>query len=504
MDTQTTFDEGEVFLWYQREYLSAVETNEVVVVEKSRRVGISWADASDSVLLSAAAKDAGGMDSFYIGYNKDMAREYIDACADWIKAFKRVSGEIEEEIIHDKDMDRDITVFRINFPSGFKIEALSSRPANLRGKQGKVTLDEAAFHDNLQGLIKAAIALLMWGGRVSIISTHFGDDNPFNELVKDSYSGKTGYKVLRIDFREALKQGLYRRICQARGRVWTQEDEDAWTAKMYQFYGDAAAEELDVVPSGGAGVFLPRALIEKRMEKGIPILRFQQTDEFTLRPQEERESWTDALCEEQILPIINSLNPRLPCYFGEDFARTGDLTALWVLQEDVTMDYPTRIVVELRNFPFEQQRQLVFYILDRLPRFAFGAFDARGNGQYLAEVALQRYGSERIEAVMLSEKWYRENMPRLKDFFEGGSITIPQDTDIMTDLRMIRVKNGVAKVPDNIHAKGSDGRPRHGDTAIAAALAVYATKQEIVEYGYYPATEGGEGEDSFKWKEAQF
>jgi len=47
--------------------------------------------------------------------------------------------------------------------------------ANLRGKQGRVIIDEAAFHDNLEELLKAALALLMWGGEVRIISTHNGD-----------------------------------------------------------------------------------------------------------------------------------------------------------------------------------------------------------------------------------------------------------------------------------------------------------------------------------------
>ena len=53
----------------------------------------------------------------------------------------------------------------------------------------------------------------------------------------------------------------------------------------------------------------------------------------------------------------------------------------------------TPFIVELRNIPFRQQEQILFYIADRLPRFVGGAMDARGNGQYLAESAMQRYGS---------------------------------------------------------------------------------------------------------------
>jgi len=51
------------------------------------------------------------------------------------------------------------------------------------------------------------------------------------------------------------------------------------------------------------------------------------------------------------------------------------------------------------------------HLLDNLPGFAGGAFDAQDNGQYLAEVAMQRYVADRIHQVMLSESWYREHMP---------------------------------------------------------------------------------------------
>jgi phage FluMu gp28-like protein len=51
---------------------------------------------------------------------------------------------------------------------------LSSRPENIRGLQGKVVIDEAAFHPNVQGVMEAATALLIWGGRISVISSHNG------------------------------------------------------------------------------------------------------------------------------------------------------------------------------------------------------------------------------------------------------------------------------------------------------------------------------------------
>jgi len=149
---------------------------------------------------------------------------------------------------------KHIKTYKIRFPdSGFRIVALSSRPANLRGKQGVVVIDEAAFHDQLAELLKAALALLIWGGKVRVISTHNGEGNPFNELVKEISSGKRRGSVQRITFREAVAQGLYRRVCLRLGKTWTAQDEAEWMDSVYDFYGDAASEELDVIPKAGAG-----------------------------------------------------------------------------------------------------------------------------------------------------------------------------------------------------------------------------------------------------------
>ncbi len=168
------FDPGEVLLAYQKRWIA--DTSQLKIAEKSRRTGLTWAEAADGVLTAAAARNAGGTNHFYVGSNKEMAREFIDAAAMWAKAFNKAAGEIQEEIFRDEDEDKDILTFAIYFDSGFKIQALSSNPSNLRGMQGNVTIDEAAFHDRLGEVLKAALALTMWGAKVRLISTHNGAD----------------------------------------------------------------------------------------------------------------------------------------------------------------------------------------------------------------------------------------------------------------------------------------------------------------------------------------
>lgn len=465
-----------VLLPYQQAWIA--DKSPLKVEEKSRRTGLTWAEAADDVLIAAAEKAAGGMNVYYIGYNQDMAIEYVEACAMWARAFNYAASEVEEGFWEEDSDDKHIKTYTIRFPdSGHRIVALSSRPANLRGKQGVVVIDEAAFHDKLDELLKAALALLIWGGKVRVISTHDGDQNPFNELIQEIRAGKRKGSVHRITFQEAIEQGLYRRVCLRLGREWDAEEEKRWMADVYAFYGDAAEEELDVVPSQGSGAFLPRAIIEKCMRRDIPVLRWECKAEFAMLPDHIRQAEARDWCEEHLAPLLAELNPREKHFFGEDFGRTGDLTAGFPLAEKPNLVYRAPFVLELRNVPFREQEFIVCYLLDRLPNFMHGCFDSRGNGQYLGERAAQRYGVQRITQVMLSESWYREEMPRFKSFFEDGTIEVPADSEHLDDYRALKVIKGVAKLPD-VRTTDKTGKKRHGDVAIAGAMAVAATKND--------------------------
>lgn len=465
-----------VLMDYQSNWVA--DKSPLKVIEKSRRTGLTWAEASDDVLTAASNRVAGGQNVYYIAYNQDMTIEYIQACSMWARVFNHAATEIEEGFWDGDEDDKHIKTFTIRFPaSGFRIVALSSRPSNLRGRQGIIVIDEAAFHDKLDELLKAALAMLIWGGSVRIISTHNGTDNPFNELIEDIRAGKRAGTVHRITFREAVSCGLYQRVCLRLGRDWTAEDENAWVKSVYDFYGDGAEEELDCIPSNGSGAWLSRALIESRMSKDTPVLRWECKSGFELLPDHIRaaecKDWLDA----HLKPLLEALPEDAVSFIGEDFGRSGDLTIHVPLIQEKNLVRRSPFVLELRNVPFRQHEQITFYLIDRLPRFYGGAFDARGNGQSLAEYAMQRYGASRIQQVMLSESWYRENMPPVKAALEDGNlINLPKDEDILTDLRLVQVIRGVPRIPET-RTTGQDKGKRHGDAAVAIALAWYASRE---------------------------
>ncbi|WP_211101349.1 hypothetical protein [Niveispirillum sp. SYP-B3756] len=478
----------DLLLNYQADLFNSVSEFALLAIEKSRRIGYTWAAAALAVLTAGATKEAGGMDVLYLGPSLDMAREFIDTCAQWALLFKDAIGTCTEvqpcELFDDGDNpDKAIKAFRISFASGKEIMALTSKPRSLRGRQGLVIIDEAAFHDDLDEVLKAALALLMWGGKVIVISTHNGDKNPFNQLIGDIRSGKRDGGVVRVTLEDALKDGLYRRICMVTGEEWSPAAEQAWLRKIFGAYGDAANEELNCIPRASGGRWVARSVLEA-CQAEIPVLRWAAPEGFVDLPEDTRRNTIGEWCQAKLSPILEKLDPALTSALGLDFAMEADLTAIVPGQVGRDLVRRPASVVELRQCPVDQQRQILFFILDRLPRLSKAVLDAGGNGAALAQFARQRYGPERVEELKLSTEWYRVNMPPIKLALEGHSLLLPKDPDIIADFGLIELVDGVAKVPTNARTKGTDGKPRHGDSAVATCLFHYASQTEAAEYEY--------------------
>lgn len=463
-----------VLLPYQQRWIA--DQSQLKVAEKSRRIGLTWAEASDNVLTAAATS---GSNVYYIGYNMDMAIEYVEACAMWARVFAQAASAVEEgeEVFVDGDDQKAIKTYTIRFASGFRIVALSSRPANMRGKQGVVVIDEAAFHGALDELLKAAIALLIWGGKVRVISTHNGDQNLFNELVNDIRSGARAGSVHRITFNDAVTEGLHRRVCIRQRIDWSADGEAEWVAGVRAFYASAAEEELDVVPSQGSGAWLTSSLIEARMHSA-PVLNLTCGQGFEQRPEIDRKQAVQDWLDAEVAPVLDALDPALQSMWGMDFGRSGDLSVLSPCQVNKQLQRVIPCMIEMRNMPHQQQDQVIEFVTRRLPRFSRAAIDARGNGNAVAEFAAQKFGWNRVELVMLSEAWYREQMPPLKRAFEDDAIRVPRDAATLADLRAIKMVKGVARVPDK-RTTGADGGQRHGDAGIAIALMHYASRNPV-------------------------
>ncbi|WP_417656178.1 hypothetical protein [Pseudidiomarina aestuarii] len=467
-----------VLLPYQARWIQ--DTAQIKIAEKSRRTGITWAEASDNVMTAARPKSRQGRNVFYVGSKKEMALEYIAACSLFAKAYNQLAeADVYEQSFWDDHKKEEILSYMIRFPnSGFKIQALSSRPSNLRGLQGDVVIDEAAFHESLNELLKAAMALTMWGARVRIISTHNGVDNLFNQYINDARAGRKDYSVHTITLDDAISEGLYKRICYVTGQEWSEAAQQKWRDDLYRNAPDegSADEEYGCIPKQSGGHYIKRILIENAMvaDRSIPIITIKAPEEFELRTEQSRNDFIDMWCETNLLPLLEKLNPLHSHVFGEDFARRGDMSVFLPLEIKPDLTKRTPFVVELSKLTYDAQRQIMFYILERLPRLRAMAFDATGNGGYLAEAAALKYGVEMVDQVMLNENWYREWMPKMKAGFEDGVYELPRHQTVLDDFAKLQVRNGVPKI-DKGSDKQADGTKRHGDFAVALAMAERAS-----------------------------
>lgn len=471
-----------VFLGYQQRWFE--DESQIMIGEKSRRTGLTWAEAGRNVVKGAKPRRRGGCNTFYVGSKKEMALEYIAACALFAKAFNQLAeADVYEQTFWDEGKKEEILTYMIRFPkTGRKIQALSSRPSNLRGLQGDVVIDEAAFHESLEELLKAALALTMWGNKVRLISTHNGVDNPFNTYIQDAREGRKDYSIHRITLDDAIAEGLYKRICYVTGQEWSPEAEKAWRDGLYKNAPniESADEEYGCVPKKSGGAYLSRVLIEAAMvaDRSIRIYRYEAPEGFEEWTPEMREAEVRAWCEENLQPELARLSDRNRHTFGEDFARRGDLTVFTPLQIDPLLRKRVPFQVELRNLTYEAQRQVMFYICDRLPRLTGLAFDATGNGGYLAEQAALKYGSTMVDQVALSLAWYAEWMPKLKGEFEAFNLQIPRHQTTLDDLLSIKVEKGVPVIDKgrtkDLESTSSKAK-RHGDSAISLAMAVRAS-----------------------------
>lgn len=480
-----------VLLPYQARAISLLDGgSEVLFVEKSRRIGMTWGLAAYLVLVAGRQKKAGGMDVMYISYAKDMTREFIDACAMWARAFDNAAAAVEETLFEQGSGDKAINAFRIKFASGFEIMALSSAPRGLRGKQGVVLIDEAAFVDDLDALLKSALANLIWGGKVIVCSTHLGFDNPFNAAIQEILAGRIDYDHMRVTLDDAMNEGLYQRIALVTGKTWSPEGEAAFRESIINRYRDNADEELFCVPSLSSGAWLPAPLIEARMTVKRPVLRLDLPADYLYRHRLDQQ----ALLAEFLADLKEQLAalPRDVKYaFGFDFGRVSDLSTVSLLAIEQALKRTEALSIEMRNVPGDEQKMIVGLILDAVRSQLIGAgFDATGMGWTVAEDMGRKFGlredheagSGLIMAVKFTEEWYRLHMPPLKAAFEDDALALIADELHLSDLRAIKLVRGIARVP--ALREGETGKKRHGDYAIALALAHWASRMRWSEYSY--------------------
>ena len=414
------------------------------VIEKARRIGISWAEAYDAV-MHAGSK--GGGNVYYQAYNLEMTRGFIEDCAGWAQRLQSRAGALGEALMGQEG--RAVRAFRIAFPSGHEILAMTSAPRAFRskGRPGDLAIvDEAAFVDDLGEVLKAALAFRVWGGRAHIISTHNGEANPFATLCREIGEDARPGSLHRVTLKEALAQGLFRRIVERQDRPWSAAAEAEWEGSLRAEYGSHSGEELDCIPAAGGGAWLAWEAIRACEDPtaGDPAVFAGGAATVGVDVARRRDLWVAAVLEQ-----------------------VGDV--LWL-----------RDLAVRQGIPFSQQRAIVGDLAARYRPVRI-AVDQTGMGEAVVEQLQEDLGRTVVEGVLMTGPRRLDVATALREAVEDRRLRIPPDGELRRDLHAVRAEAGPTGAPRLLAERaGTDG---HADRFWALALACTAARDGTASIG---------------------
>ncbi len=430
---RATVPEEKFFLRYQAEWIR--DASPMKLMQKSRQVGISFADAFDTV-LKVSARGA-RLDAWISSRDETQARLYLEDCRKWANILHQAASYLGQVVLERKS---NISAYVLEFANGRRIHSLSSNPNALAGKRGHVKLDEFALHPDQRLLYHVAKPVTQWGGTLALISTHRGANTVFNELIRGAFEqgNPMGWSLHTVPIQRAVEDGLVERINRKTGRT---ESREAFLARLRAECIDEEQwlQEYCCVPADESAAFFSFDLLTSCEE------------EDCLRSYEYLLS-----CEN-------------PLFLGVDVARRKDLCVLDVGEQigDVVWD---RLRLELRDRPFSEIESELYRLLE-LPMLQRACIDATGMGMQLAERARERFGWK-VEPITFTAPVKEALAFGLKANMEGRRVRMARDDKLRADLRALKKE---VSLSGNIRFV-SENDESHSDRAWAKALRQHAAR----------------------------
>ena len=434
------------FLPYQVAWI--LDPANAMVSEKSRRIGMSYADSYKSC-----------RDRNMIDYRRDLwfssadesaAYEYALYCKQWCELMDIVAKEILEVLEDNKGYKYNNYV--IEFPSRSRINCLTSNPRRFRSTGGDVVLDEFAWHDQPREMLDAALPTTTWNYNIRILSTHNGEGSEFNAIIQlcnRVLRGETtfdeanslAWSVHRTTIMDAVEQGL--------------------AEKVYK---------LDRVDPDARAKFLKSCRARARNEDGWnqEYMCKPSSESTALIPYDVYQSCEQGDCLAQ---LISHVEGGRDYYFGFDVGREKHLSVIWIweLVGDVLV---TRQVIVLVKTPYHVQLQVASDLLSNR-NVRRGCVDATGIGDMLAESLQDRFGVYRVEKVKFTAPIKEHLASQFRGRFEDRRVRVPADREAREDFHSIRKTVTAA---GNVRFDAATTELGHADRFWAASLGVEAAQ----------------------------
>jgi len=90
---------------------------------------------------------------------------------------------------------------------------------------------------------------------------------------------------------------------------------------------------------------------------------------------------------------------------------------------------------------------------------------------------MQKFSPEMIHMIKATDAWYGRWFPIYKTTIEDRAIDLPASADVMEDHRAVKKIKGIPKIAESQEKDKKSKKKRHGDSAIAGVMVVYAVNE---------------------------
>lgn len=418
---------------YEFQTLWLADRNRFKIGNMSRQIGKSFVVALEVVDDAMET----GKDWVLLSAGERQSKELMEKVQMHCKAYMIAASEIEVSDFNDKD--NRYTMLTITLFNGARIIGLPANPATARGFSANVVLDEFAFHKDSDKIWRALFPTISRGYKIRIISTPQGLGNRFHRLM----TGENGWSKHTVDIYRAVKDGVPHDIEMLRQGI---DDPDAWQQEFEVLFIDDASAWLDYL------------MILNCVHDNVP-----------------QELHYDALDDSTIDAIVRSIKGT--AYAGLDISRRRDLTVLDI--EDLVGDvFWERTMIIFPKVRLTQQKEMLWKIIDRIPRLSRICIDATGLGLSLAEDTVDRYGTSRAEAVEFTNAVKHDLAVRTRGIFEDRRCRISNCQKARDDYHAVK-KTTTAAGNTRYDAERTD--LGHADRFWAKSLAFSASAEGVIK-----------------------
>ena len=424
------------WLPYQELWINDESRNKLA--EKSRRTGFTFAEEWRRV--ERISKTGAAYDAYITTKDEGLAKQFIRECKEFA-GMLNVAAEDIGEVVFDRKTGSSAQALQA--ATGRRIYALSSNPDNQAGRAGDRTADEYALSKQQRELFAIMKPGTMWGGQLSVFSTHRGVGSYFNQLIREYHEkgNPKKWSFHSVPITKAVDEGLWLKI---RHLLPADDQRKAWDDNQFlQSCRDempdeeSYLQEFMCVPEDDAAAFLPWSLI-------VP-------------------------CSHATLNSMDWRSLPGPFFVGFDVARKKDLSVITIgHQVGDHLSAVGEIVMERKTFT-EQEGILYAILADA--RVQHACIDATGLGAQLAERAKEKFGYKVTPVVFTNPAKHMLAYP-MKKRFEDRTIAIRDDMKLHADLRSVKTETTAAgNIIFATEAGATDG---HADRFWSMALMVNA------------------------------